>query len=113
MKNLLVGLLFLILGQVGAWFQQFAQMKWPWFKENTWFTAVVLGVPLSYFFILGARYVYDEVGSAWSARLFQFSIGIIVMMLLTQFLLKETMSIKNVISLSLSLVIVLIQLVWK
>jgi len=113
MKNLLVGLLFLVLGQVGAWFQQFAQMKWPWFRENTWFTAIVLGVPLSYFFIWGARYVYDELESAWSARLFQFSIGVVVMMILTQFLLKETLTVKNLVSLSLAILIVLVQALWK
>ena len=51
MKNLLLGLLLIVIAQIGAWIQQFAPMKWPWFKENTWASVLLIGVPISYFFI--------------------------------------------------------------
>ena len=113
MKQALLAILFLALAQTGAWFQQFAQVKWPWFREHPWFNAIVIGVPLSFLFIYGARYAYDMMGSAWSARLIQYSIGIFAMMLLTYFVLGESLTTKNLVSLVLSFVIVLIQILWK
>jgi len=52
-------------------------------------------------------------GSAWSARLIQYSIGIFAMMSLTYFVLGEELTTKNLVSLILSFVIVLIQILWK
>ena len=113
MKQALLAILLLLVAQVGAWFQQFAQVKYPWFKDNVWFNAVFLGVPLSYLFIYGARFAYSTMGSAWSARLLQFSLGILVMLTLSYIILGETISIKNGVSLFLCFCIVLIQVLWK
>lgn len=113
MKNILLAILLLTLAQTGAWFQQFAQVKWDWFRDRPWFNAIVIGIPLSFLFIYGARYAYDVMGSAWSARLVQYSIGIFVMLFLTYFLLDEGLTTKNIISLILSFAIVLIQILWK
>ena len=113
MKQALLTILLLILAQTGAWFQQFAQVKWPWFRENPWFNAILLGVPLSFLFIYGARYAYELMGSAWSARLIQYSLGILVMLTLTYFILGESLTTKNIVSLILSFAIVLIQVLWK
>jgi drug/metabolite transporter (DMT)-like permease len=113
MKNTLLAILLLFLAQTGAWFQQFAQVRWVWFKEHPWFNAIVLGVPLSFLFIYGARYAYDVMGSAWSARLIQYTIGIVVMYILSSLLLGEGLTPKNIISLVLSFCIVLIQILWK
>ena len=89
MKETLLAISLLLIAQVGAWFQQFAQVKYPWFKENVWFNAVFLGVPLSYLFIYGARFAYSSMGTAWSARLLQFSLGILVMLFLSYVILGE------------------------
>jgi len=113
MKQALLAILLLLVAQVGAWFQQFAQVKYPWFKENVWFNAVFLGVPLSYLFIYGARFAYSSVGTAWSARLLQFSLGILVMLTLSYLVLGETLTTKNAVSLGLCFCIVLIQVLWK
>jgi hypothetical protein len=113
MKQALLAILFLTPAQTGAWFQQFAQVKWPWFREHPWFNDIIIGVPLSFLFIDGPRFAYDMMGSAWSAILIQYSIGIFAMMLLTYFVLGETLTTKNLVSLILSFVIVLIQILWK
>jgi len=113
MKQTLLAILFLLLAQIGAWFQQFAQVKYPWFKDNVWFNSIFLGIPLSYLFIYGAKYAYLTMGSAWSARLIQFSIGIFVMLSLSYLILGETLTTKNAVSLGLCFCIVLIQVLWK
>ena len=113
MKNILLAILFLTLAQTGAWFQQFAQVRWDWFRDKAWFNAIVIGIPVSFLFIYGARYAYDVMGSAWSARLVQYTIGIVAMFTLSLLLLGEGLTPKNAISLVLSLIIVLIQVLWK
>jgi len=113
MKNILIGILLICVAQTGAWFQQFAPMRWPWFKDNTWFSAIFTGIPITYFFIWGAQYLYDEFGSAWSVRLLQFSIGMFIVTLLTHFVLNEGINLKNGICIGLSFLIVLIQTFWK
>jgi hypothetical protein len=112
-KNTLLAILFLFLAQTGAWFQQFAQVKWIWFRNNSTFSAIVIGIPISFLFIYGARFAYESMGSAWSARLIQYSIGIFVMFTLSSLILGEDLTPKNAVSLSLSLLIVLIQVLWK
>ena len=113
MKETLIAVSLLLLAQIGAWFQQFAQVKYPWFKDHVWFNAIFLGVPLSYLFIYGARFAYSSMGTAWSARLLQFSLGILVMLVLSYTVLGETLTMKNAVSLLLCFCVVLIQLLWK
>jgi len=113
MKNILLAILFLTLAQTGAWFQQFAQVKWVWFRDRPWFNAIVIGIPISFLFIYGAKYAYELMGSAWSARLIQYAIGIVAMFTLSLLLLGEGLTPKNAISLVLSFMIVLIQILWK
>jgi hypothetical protein len=113
MKNILIGVLCISLAQFGAWFQQFAPIKWPWFKEHQWVSVILIGIPITYLFIWGAQHLYSEFSSAWSVRLIQFSIGMFVVTLLTYFILNEGINLKNGICLFLSTLIVLIQSFWK
>ena len=62
MKQALLAILFLALAQTGAWFQQFAQIRWDWFRDRPWFNALVIGIPISFLFIYGARFAYESHG---------------------------------------------------
>ena len=113
MKNLVLGIVFILLAQIIAWFQQFATIKWPWFKDHIWVLILLLGIPTSYLFIWGAQHLYSEVTSVWSVRLIQFSIGMSVVLFLTYFVMNEPLTLKNTFCLMLSALIVLIQVFWK
>jgi len=113
MKNLILGVIFIFLAQVIAWFQQFATIRWPWFKDHVWVLVVLLGIPTSYLFIWGAQHIYSEVPSVWSVRLIQFSIGMGVVLGLTYFVMNESLTLKNIVCLILATMIVLIQSFWK
>jgi len=112
MKNIIIGLILLVLGQTGAWIQQFAKFKWEWFKNNEWFSIFVLSIPLGYCFIKAADLIYGELCSAWSVRMLQFSLGTVIMFLLTMTLLNEGLNLKNGICVTLAFVIILIQSFW-
>ena len=112
-RSALLAVLLIIIGQAGAWFQQFAQAKFPWIKENLWFTVLVIGSFVSFAFVYAARYGMESFGSAWSFRIVQFSIGIFVFTYLTDTFLGETISVKDGICIGLSILIILIQAFWR
>ena len=112
-KAAILSILLIILGQSGAWFQQFASVRSEWMRTHTWVNILVFGVFVSFAFVFAAKYGMDSFGSAWSYRLIQFSVGIFVFTYLTHVFLGESISTKNGICIGLSFLIILIQAFWK
>ena len=112
-KGALLSVLLIIAGQSGAWFQQFAQTKYSWLRENLWVNIFLIGSLVSFAFVFAAKYGMDAFGNAWSYRLIQFSVGVFVFAYLTHVLLGETISTKNGICIGLSFLIIIIQALWK
>jgi hypothetical protein len=109
----LLSALLLLSAQSLAWFQQFGHLRYPWMKNNIWLSVLLIGSVVSFAFIYAARFGYDYFGNAWAYRLIQFSIGVFVFTALSHFILNETMTTKNLVSIILSVAIVLIQIFWK
>ena len=113
MKYLLLGILFFILGQVTVWFQINGQFVWKYFKDNP-FIISLLGIPISYFFILATQHTVEwSDGLKWPSRFIGFGIGLIVYAVLVNLFFDEGINLKTFISLILSIVIILIQIFWK
>jgi hypothetical protein len=112
-RNFLIFLVVIALSQAGSWIQQFAFIKWSWFKNNMILSTAIFGSLVSIGFVMGAKVGYEIWGNTWSIRLVQFSIGIFVLTLCSWLFLGETIDLKNGISLSLALAIVLLQVFWK
>ena len=74
----------------------------------------LMGVPVGYFVILASREMVSLYGGeTWPNRIIGFSIGVIVFSVMAWFILKEPMTTKTLICLSLSFIILLIQLFWR
>jgi len=74
----------------------------------------LMGVPVGYMVILASREMVSLYnGETWPNRIIGFSIGVIVFSIMAWLILKEPMTTKTLICLSLSFVILLIQLFWK
>jgi hypothetical protein len=112
-KTALLSIFLIVLGQSGAWFQQFAQTRFEWMRDNLWVNVLIVGSFVSFAFVFAAKYGVESFGSAWSYRLVQFSIGIFVFTYLTHVLLGESISVKNGICIGLSFLIILIQAFWN
>lgn len=112
-KGAILTVILIILGQSGAWFQQFAQSRFEWMRTNLWINILVIGTFVSFAFVFAAKYGIDSFGSAWSYRLVQFSVGIFVFTYLTHVFLGESISVKNGVCIGLSILIILIQALWK
>jgi hypothetical protein len=90
-----------------------AQFVSEWAKNNPIIVAL-FGFPIGYLFILFTKYCAGYFnGEIWPGRIIGFAIGTIVFASLSYFLFNESFSLKTIICISLSILILLIQLFWK
>lgn len=96
------------------WFQTNGQFVWPWFKRNPVLIALIGGSTISYMFIIATKHVaeyYD--GQLWPGRFIGFAMGMVSFGILTYFIMDEPLNQKTIISLSLSVLLICVQLFWK
>lgn len=111
-KNIFIGIGFFFLGQIIIWYQTNSQFFNEWAKQNP-FMMSLLGIPISYTFIVASRYVVEGFnGQLWPGRLIGFTSGMVIMTLLTYFHMGEGITPKTGATLILAFAIVLIQLLW-
>jgi len=114
MTNLIVGVLLMVTGQILIWFQTNGQFVWDSFKRNPLLLSVIGGTVISYMFIMSTRHLvmYFD-GLLWPGRLMGFGIGIFAFTFLTWYYMGESVTLKTVVSLTLALTLVSIQIFWK
>lgn len=114
MRGLIYGILLFLLGQSMIWFQTNGQFIWPWFKRNPILVAAIGGSIISYIFIIATRFIaeyYD--GQIWPGRFIGFAMGMLSFGLLTYFMMGESLNTKTIVSLTLALILICVQLFWK
>ena len=114
MKDLVLGIGLIFIGQALIWYQTNGQFVWDSFKRNPFALAVVFGTIISYILIKGTYFTvrYFD-GLLWPGRFIAFGMGIISFTALTWYYLGEGISSKTLVSLLLALILVTIQIVWK
>ena len=113
MTKLLLGVSILIFVYIIGWHQLYGQFIHDFYKKyELWL--VWISVPNTLLSIYAAKILteYFE-GKMWPNRIFTFSIGIIMFTILTQFYFNEKLSLKTLTLISLSGLIVLLQIIWK
>ena len=114
MKDLLIGMGLIFIGQALIWYQTNGQFVWESFKKNPLALAVVFGTVISYLLIMGTRYVVKYFdGLLWPGRFIAFGMGIISFTFFTWYYLDEGISTKTLISLLIAITLVSIQILWK
>ncbi len=114
MRALIYGILLFLFGQSFIWFQTNGQFIWPWFKKNPILVAVIGGSTISYIFIEATRLIAEYYnGQLWPGRFIAFSMGMISFSLLTYLIRDEAIDTKTLICLSLSFIIICVQIFWK
>jgi hypothetical protein len=102
-----------LFSQAFTFYQLQGHLWSKWIKNNP-FLMTLMGVPVGYMVILASREMVSLYnGETWPNRIIGFSIGVIVFSIMAWLILKEPMTTKTLICLSLSFVILLIQLFWK
>jgi len=112
-KYILISCALFFVAQLAVWFQLNGQFIWKWFEKNPIFLSV-LGIPISYIFIVSTKYGYDGFdGLLWPQRLLVFSLGIISFAFCTYYFLGESLTAKTYVSLILAILLCCIQVFWK
>jgi hypothetical protein len=111
--NIIYGILFGLLGQIGSYLQLQGAMKLGWFPKYFW-PVLLMSVPLSWFYIKSVEYfvaAFD--GQLWPSRLIGFGLGIVVFSIMSHYLFKEPFTPKTLVCIGLGLTIIAIQILWK
>jgi hypothetical protein len=111
--NIIYGILFGLLGQIGSYLQLQGAMKLGWFPKYFW-PVLIMSIPLSWFYIKSVEYfvaAFD--GQLWPSRLIGFGLGIVVFSIMSHYLFKEPFSPKTIVCIGLGITIIGIQILWK
>tara|TARA_B110001454_G_C12378005_1_gene291378 strand:+ start:166 stop:513 length:348 start_codon:yes stop_codon:yes gene_type:complete len=114
LNKLLLGILMFAFGQIVIWYQTNGQFISKWVANHPLIMAITLGVPISYSFILGTKYIVEHFdGQLWPGRLLGFGIGAICFGILTYIHVGEGITPKTAVSLVLAIALVMVQVLWK
>ena len=112
-NKIIIGILFGILGQIGTFLQLQGAYKYGWYEKYQW-VVILASLPLGWLYIQSVNsFIAGFGGQIWPSRLLGFGIGVIIFTLMSHFLFKEPLSLKNGFCLGLGFVIVFIQLFVK
>jgi hypothetical protein len=111
--NIIYGILFGLLGQIGSYMQLQGAMKLGWFPKYFW-PVLLMSVPLSWFYIKSVEYFIEAFdGQIWPSRLIGFGLGITVFSMMSHYMFKEPFTPKTIVCIGLGLTIIGIQILWK
>jgi hypothetical protein len=111
--NIVYGILYGILGQVGSYMQLQGAMKLGWYPKYFW-PVLLMSVPVSWLYIKSVEYfvaAFD--GQLWPSRLIGFGLGITIFSILSHYLFKEPFTPKTIVCIGLGIIIIGIQILWK
>jgi hypothetical protein len=113
-KDLIIGVFMFFIAHVLTFFQLNGQFfKNEWFRKNEIIVAAA-GVILSFFYIWGTKYTVSGFGGLlWPARFIGFGVGMIIYALGVNYFFSEGINTKTMVSLSLALILICIQVLWK
>jgi hypothetical protein len=113
MRNFIIALILIIIGQSLAYLQLQSQFFWTWAKNNVLIMSL-MGFPISIILIYFTKYcALSFNGQVWPGRLIGFAVGAIVFALLSHFIVNEPFTPKTIVCLCLAVCILLIQVLWK
>jgi multidrug transporter EmrE-like cation transporter len=111
--NIIYGMLFGLLGQIGSYMQLQGAMKLGWYPKYFW-PVLLMSVPVSWLYIKSVEhFVVAFDGQLWPSRLIGFGLGITVFSILSYFLFKEPFTPKTIVCIVLGISIIGIQILWK
>jgi hypothetical protein len=102
-----------LISQIFVFYQLQGHLWNKWIKDHP-FIMAVLGLPLGYLVILGSRKMVALCdGETWPNRIFGFTLGVIVFTIMAWVYLKEPLSLKTSVCITLCFLIICVQLFWK
>jgi hypothetical protein len=111
--EIIYGILYGLLGQIGSFMQLQGAMKLGWFPKYFW-PVLLMSVPLSWLYIKSVEHFVSAFnGQLWPSRLIGFGLGIFVFSLMSHYMFKEPFTPKTIVCIGLGLTIIALQIFWK
>ena len=111
--NIIYGILFGLLGQIGSYMQLQGSMNLGWYPKYFW-PVLLMSVPLSWFYLKSVEhFVAAFDGQLWPSRLIGFGLGITIFSIMSHYMFKEPFTPKTIVCICLGLTIIGIQILWK
>ena len=111
--EIIYGIMYGLLGQVGSFMQLQGAMKLGWYPKYFW-PVLLMSVPLSWLYIKSVEhFVAAFEGQLWPSRLIGFGLGITIFSIMSHFMFKEPLTPKTLVCIGLGVTIILIQILWK
>ena len=111
--NIIYGMLFGLLGQIGSYMQLQGAMKLGWYPKYFW-PVLIMSIPLSWFYLKSVEYFVTAFdGQLWPSRLIGFGLGIIIFSIMSHYMFKEPFTPKTIVCIGLGISIIGIQILWK
>ena len=110
-KYIVLTTVLFFVANILVWYQLNSQLVWDWAKGNKsmWIMSL-FGIPISLLFWLATKWGYLGFGNLWAVRWLAFGSSMFVFPIMTYFYLGETITFKTFISIILSIIIMLLQL---
>lgn len=113
MGKLILGVCLLCVSYIIGWHMLYGPQINDWFKKYQYIT-IWLSVPNTYISIYSVGLISEYFnGKVWPNRIFSFSVGIILFTILASIHFDEKLTCKTLSLLSLSGLIVALQVLWK
>jgi len=113
--DLILGCFWFLIAHIVTWYQLNGQFfkSTDWFRKNEIIVAAT-GIFISFFYIWGTKYTVNGFGGLlWPARFIGFGVGMVIYAIGVSYYFNQGLSPKTMVSLGLSLVLIIMQILWK
>ena len=99
------------LGGIVGWFQNNLWQFSSWWKDKGAISVLIFSLPIGFAMYYAWKYFVLYFGSTWSARMMFFALSYMIFPILTYVFLNESpFTVKNIISIALSILIIVVQI---
>ena len=111
-KFIVITTLLFLINNILIWYQLNSQLVWDWAKgPKALAIACLMGIPITIGFWYCTKIGYEGFGNLWAVRFMGFATSMMTFPIMTWLYLGETISLKTAISIVLSVIIMLLQLI--
>ena len=108
---IILTILIFFLNNIIIWYQLNGQLVWGFWKTTKGIIVMLsMGIPISGLFYLGTKIGYEGFGALWPVRFMGFATSMLTFPLLTWYYLGETITLKTFVTILLSVIIMIIQI---
>ena len=109
---IILTILIFFTNNIFIWYQLNGQLVWDFWKSTRGIIIMLLmGIPISGLFYIATKIGYQGFGTLWPVRFLGFATSMMTFPIMTWLYLGETITLKTILTLSLAVIIMLIQLI--